>query len=91
MYGFDHGVWMMGGWVVMLALWLTPFALLFVAIKFLFDKFNASAGKSALEILETAYANGKLNRDEFLQKRDDLQKKQVNLFSSVAPSESIEN
>ena len=75
MYGFDHGVWMLGGWIVMLALWLLPFALLFVAIKFFFDKFKATAGKTALEILEEAYAGGKISREEFLQKRDDLQKK----------------
>ena len=78
MYGFDHGTWMMGGWIVMLALWLIPFALLFVAIKFFFDKFNAGGGKSALDILEAAYASGKIRRDEFFQKRDDFQKKQVN-------------
>ena len=78
MSGFDHGAWMMGGWVVMLALWLIPFALLFVAIKFFFDKSKATGSKSALEILEEAYARREINRDEFLQKRDDLQKKQVN-------------
>ena len=75
MYGMDHGVWMLGGWIVMLALWLLPFALLFVAIKFFFEKFKATGGKSALEILEEAYAGGNISRDEFLQKRDDLQKK----------------
>ena len=75
MYGFDHGVWMLGGWMVMLALWLLPFALLFLAIKLLFDKSKATAGKSALEILEEAYTSGKISREEFLQKRDDLQKK----------------
>ena len=75
MYGFDHGVWMLGGWMVMLALWLLPFAFLFMAIKIFFDKFNATAGKNALEILEEAYASGNISREEFLQKRDDLQKK----------------
>ena len=75
MYGFDHGVWMLGGWMVMLALWLLPFAILFLAIKIFFDKFKATASKSALEILEEAYASGNIGREEFLQKRDDLQKK----------------
>ena len=41
MYGFDHGVWMMGGWMVMLAFWLLPFFLLFIAIKVFFGKFKA--------------------------------------------------
>ncbi len=75
MYGFDHGVWMMGGWIVMLVLWLLPFALLFFAIRFFFDRFKTMDDKTALEILEATYARGEINRDEFLQKRDDLQKK----------------
>lgn len=74
MYGFDHGVWMLGGWMVVLVLWLLPFTLLFVAIKIFFDKFKAGSGKSALDILEEAYASGNISRDEFLQKRDDMQK-----------------
>lgn len=74
MYGFDHGVWMLGGWMVMLVLWLLPFALLFFAIKILFDKFKADSGKSAIDVLEEAYASGNISRDEFLQKRDDMQK-----------------
>jgi len=74
MYGFDHGVWMMGGWIVMLALWLLPFALLFLAIKFLFDKLWAPGGKRAINILEASYAGGNISREEFLQKRDDLLK-----------------
>ena len=73
MYGFDHGVWMMGGWFVMLAVWLLPFALLFVALKVFFERFKAGTDKSALEILEIAYANGKIGREEFFRKRDDLQ------------------
>ncbi|KVW93717.1 MAG: hypothetical protein Q8K05_11310 [Polaromonas sp.] len=73
MYGFDHGVWMLGGWIVMLALWLLPFVLLFVSIKVFFERFKAGTDKSALEILELAYASGKIGREEFLRKRDDLQ------------------
>lgn len=73
MYGFDHGVWMMGGWLVMLAAWLLPFAFLFIAIKIFFERSRAGTDKSALEILELAYASGKIGREEFLRKRDDLQ------------------
>ncbi|MDO9401126.1 MAG: hypothetical protein Q7T46_06720 [Polaromonas sp.] len=73
MYGFDHGVWMMGGWLVMLAVWLLPFAFLFIAIKFFFERSKAGNDKSALEILGKAYASGKIGREEFLRKRDDLQ------------------
>ncbi len=74
MYGFDHGVWMMGGWIAMLALWLLPFAFLFLAIKFFFDKLKAPGGKRAIDILEETYAGGNISREEFLQKRDDLLK-----------------
>jgi len=74
MYGMDHGVWMLGGWMVMLALWLLPFIFIFFAMKLFFGQYKATAGKSALEILDKEYAGGKISRDEFLQKRDDLQK-----------------
>ena len=73
MYGFDHGVWMMGGWLVMLAVWLLPFALLLLAIKIFFERSQTGTDTSALEILEKAYASGKIGREEFLRKRDDLQ------------------
>jgi hypothetical protein len=38
-----------------------------------FERFKAGTDKSALEILELAYASGKIGREEFLRKRDDLQ------------------
>ena len=75
MYGFDHGVWMMGGWIVMLAFWLLPFVLLFIAIKVFFGRFKVGTDQSALEVLEKVYASGKIDREEFLRKRDDLQAK----------------
>jgi len=75
MYGFDHVTWMFVGWIVMLLFWLMPFAALFVAIRFLLDKYKAPAGKTALDLLEEAYADGKISREEFLQKRDDIRSK----------------
>ena len=76
MYGFDHGVWMFGGWLMMLVIWLVPFLLLYVGIKYLLGRSSpATAGKSALDILDEAYARREISRDEYLQKRDDLQKK----------------
>jgi len=75
MYGFDHGVWMFGGWIAMALFWLLPLAVLFVAIRFLLGKYRVPAGKAALDLLEEAYAAGKIGREEFLQKRDDLQRK----------------
>lgn len=76
MYGFDHGVWMFGGWLMMLLIWLTPFLALFLGMKYLLGRVAAStAGKSALEILDETYARGEISREDYLQKRDDLQKK----------------
>ena len=76
MYGFDHGVWMFGGWLVMLLIWLAPFIALFVGLKVLLGRPNPpTAGKSALDVLDEAYARREISRDEYLLKRDDLQTK----------------
>ena len=76
MYGFDHGAWMFGGWLMMLVIWLVPFVALFVGLKALFGRTDPrTVTKSALDLLDEAYARGAISRDEYLQKRDDLQKK----------------
>jgi len=77
MYGYDHGAWMFGGWLGMLLIWLVPIILLLAAIKYLATGSKLGGhGKTPLEILEEAYARGEIDRDEFLQKRDDLKKQQ---------------
>ena len=76
MYGFDHGAWMFGGWLMMLLVWLVPFVALFVGLRYLLGRSNTlSARKSALDLLDEAYARREIDREEYLQKRDDLQKK----------------
>ena len=76
MYGFDHGVWMFGGWLMMLLVWLVPFVALFVGLKILLGRSRPpGAGKSALDLLDEAYARREISREEYLQKRDDLQRK----------------
>lgn len=76
MYGFDHGAWMFGGWLMMLLFWLLPFLAVFAGIKYLLSRQGSpTAAKSACDILDEAYAAGKVSREEYLQKRDDLQKK----------------
>ena len=76
MYGFDHGAWMFGGWLMMLVIWLVPFVALFVGLKVFFGRTDPrTVTKSALDLLDEAYARGEISRDEYLQKRDDLQKK----------------
>jgi putative membrane protein len=76
MYGFDHGAWMFGGWLMMLLIWLVPFILLFVGLKVFLDRSRPpGAAKSALDLLDEAYARREIERDDYLQKRDDLQRK----------------
>ncbi len=87
----DHGMgWGMGWgwgwhWFGMLVFWLIPLlvviALAAAAVKYLFSG-GARTGTSlredrnlALEVLEERYSRGEINRDEFLQKRDDLQRR----------------
>ena len=73
MYGFDHGAWMLGGWIAMLMLWLLPFVLVAVAAWLLVRSARVQPrARTAIEILEEAYARGEITRDEFLLKRDDL-------------------
>ena len=66
-YGFGGGfMWLF--WILLLVAvaWLVAIA----------SRRAGGAGKkddSALEILEQRYARGEIDRDEYLQKRDDLQ------------------
>ena len=88
MYGSEHGGWMFGGgggwmifgWLWMALIWLIPILLLFALIKYLFGSKNTGSAKetprqTALDILDEAHARGELTREEYLQKRDDLQRK----------------
>jgi len=87
MYGsYNHG-WMLDGWGGMLfgGLWMLliwgVLVLLFVALlKHLFVRPQDPGGRTPdthtpLDILKEAYARGEINREEFLQKRDDLLEK----------------
>ncbi len=82
-YGMDWGMgW---GWLWMLLFWLVPLlvviALGAAAIKYLFSggtRPGAAAHNErsrALELLEERYARGDINREEYLQKRDDLKRR----------------
>ena len=75
-YGMGWGI----GWVWMLLFWLIPLLLVLAAVKYLFlgkprsgGEFREDKGK-ALAVLEERYARGEINREEFIQKRDDLRK-----------------
>jgi putative membrane protein len=89
MYGWDHGGgmfgdgggWMIFGWLWMALIWLVPILLLFALAKHLFSSQKPGAPakeemrRTALDILDEAHAHGELTREEYLQKRDDLQRK----------------
>ena len=68
------------GWLGMIFVWLVPAVLILIGIKYLAsdggDSGNSarrsSQTNSALTILEERYAKGEIDRDEFVQKRDDL-------------------
>ena len=65
---FDHGSWMFGGWLIFLIVWLTPFIISYIIFA---DRFRGRS-PSARELLDQAYARGELSRDEYLQKRNDI-------------------
>lgn len=75
-YGMGWGI----GWVWMLLFWLIPILLVLAAVKYLFSGRPQSGGESredkdkALDMLEERYARGEINREEFIQKRDDLKR-----------------
>lgn len=86
MHGWDQGGWMYGsggwmifGWLWMALVWVIPILLLFALGKYLLgakpgqDKNGYS--RTALDILDEAYARGEIPREDYLQKREDLQKK----------------
>ena len=84
----DYGMgWGMGwGWHSLGAMvfWLVPLlvviVLVAVAIKYLFaggarsNTVSRDDGSRALEVLQERYARGEINREEYLQKRDDLKR-----------------
>jgi putative membrane protein len=76
-YGMGwHGL----GWLGMVTFWLLLVLLVLVAVKYLAaghrsrlpDNESGKTRADALAILDQRYARGEVERDEYLQKRDDL-------------------
>jgi len=66
-YGFGGGgMWIFWILVLIAVAWL-------VGIMARRTDVDGKRDKSALEILEQRYARGEIDRDEYLQKRDDLE------------------
>ena len=72
MWGYDHGSGLMG--FGMIPLWLVPLALLvWLFAKAASGRGGKSEQPSAREILEARYARGEIGRDEYLERRADLE------------------
>lgn len=74
--GYGMG-WHWLGWLGMAFFWLIPILLVLAAVKYLMGsrRSNAPDGErkpGALAVLEERYARGEINREEYVQKRDDL-------------------
>lgn len=74
MYG---GGWMLFGWLWMVVLMLAPVLLVAALVKYVFGGWQTKTHtrRAALDILNEVYARGGMSREEYLQKREDLQEK----------------
>ena len=67
------------GWLAMAFFWLLPILLVWALVKYLRGGQPSHAPDSgkkpdALAVLEERYARGEINREEYMQKRDDLKR-----------------
>lgn len=66
--------WWWGGAVHMLLFWIVLILVIAALAKWIFGKpTEAPRGKSALDILKERYARGEIGKDEFEQKKRDLE------------------
>jgi len=79
MYGHD-GFWMWGfGGVFMILFWILVILAIAALVRWLAAPHSGSSGgprgggRRALEVLEERYARGEIDREEFLQKKADLE------------------
>lgn len=70
--------WHWWGWLGPIFFWLVLILVIVAAVKYLFSagerprSGGSGPSSSAVSVLEERYARGEINRDEFLQKRDDI-------------------
>jgi len=72
MYGYEHG--MAWGWPGMILMWLIPILLIVLVVRLFIGGKNKAPRRSAREILDERYAEGKIERDEYLKRLDDLKR-----------------
>jgi len=75
MFNGMGGGWGMGfGGPLMILFWIAVIAGVVVLVKFVLDQSSRSArDKSPLQILQERYARGEINREEYEQKRRELE------------------
>jgi putative membrane protein len=74
LYGYGYGGWMFGGGLMMFLWWLLPLALI-VGVSFVaFTRHGqVDRAKSALDVLRERYARGEIGKEEFEQKKRDIE------------------
>ena len=76
--GYGAGLhWL--GWLGMAFFWLILVLLVWALVKYLkgdrrLDALDSEKKPDALAVLEERYARGEINREEYMQKRDDLKR-----------------
>ncbi|MEO6351684.1 MAG: hypothetical protein ABIO19_13260 [Burkholderiaceae bacterium] len=76
MYGY-HNPWPFSGFgmVLMLLLMVALLVVIVAALKYLLSAGREREGRTALDMLDQAYARGDIQHEEYLKKRENLLKK----------------
>ena len=77
MWNWDDRGWLWGGWMIAHGIWSLLSVVLIVVIVIVLARVLSGSGRGAhrrhaLAILEERYAKGEINREEYLQKKQDL-------------------
>lgn len=68
-----NALWMMLGWLSMVAAWLLVLFALVLMFKGVVAQGRSCAGSDSLSILKERYARGEIDKKEFSQKKKDLE------------------
>ncbi len=72
-FGFGHGL---GGGLWMILIWLIPLVLIIWGLRYFMSQTGPNRREeSALELLNKEYAQGRIDREEHLRRRNDIEDK----------------